>query len=68
MGAVATKAVFALLRSTLTEKAIMNLVVVLASWLAKRTSNDLDDRLVALLKEAVSKRYGKPGNLYPELR
>lgn len=58
-----------LLAAVLTEKFLINLVLLLADWLAKRTQNDLDDRLVAHLRDALGKVKGQPArNLYDELK
>lgn len=48
-----------------TEKVLMNLSVLLLSWIAKRTSNDLDDQVVDLIKNRLDRKNGefKP-NLY----
>lgn len=53
----------------LTEKVIINLVIILASWLASKTKNDLDDQLVEALKDALDKDHGKPvKNLYDQVK
>lgn len=51
-----------------TEKVVINLVVILASWLASKTENDLDDQLVEALKDALDKDHGQPRNLYDDIR
>lgn len=57
-----------LLAAVLTEKFLINLVLLLAEWLAKRTANDLDNRIVAELRDALDKKGGQPArNLYQEI-
>jgi len=55
-----------LLTALLSEKVLINMTVILASWIAKRTDNRLDDQLVQALKDGVSQRQdGRPtGHLY----
>lgn len=55
-------------KTLLTERVIINLVIVLGDWLVKRTSNDLDDKAFKVFKEALDKQYNRPTNLYRELR
>lgn len=58
-----------LLTALFTEKVVTNLVVILASWIAKRTSNDLDDQMVEAIKDGLDKKAGKPaGNLYDRIK
>lgn len=58
-----------LLSGVLTEKFLMNLVLMLAKLLTERTSNDLDDQLLKNFKEALDKRQGTPaGNLYDRVK
>lgn len=68
VGSVLVSTLFRILRSMMTEKVLVNLVVILAEWLASRTKNDLDDRLVAAVKDALDKDQGTPCNLYDEVR
>jgi len=68
VGLILASVMSSLLRGILTEKVLINLVVILASWLASKTKNDLDDQLVGALKEALDKDHGQPKNLYRELR
>ena len=57
-----------LVTALLTDKFIINALVLLLEWLASKTSNDMDDRLVQVLKESLDKRGGKPVNLYQEVK
>lgn len=68
LGSALVSALFRIGRAMLTEKVMVNLVVIMAEWLASRTKNDLDDRLVEAVKEALDKDHGRPGNLYQEVR
>ena len=69
IGAVVVSVLFNLVKVFFTEKVLTNLVVVIASWLAKRTSNDLDDQLVSAIKDGLDKKSGKPaGNLYDRVK
>lgn len=69
LGAIITGALFRIGAALFTEKVLVNLIVVLADWAAKRTSNDLDDRLVEALKDALDKQQGKPNtNLYAQVK
>lgn len=51
-----------------TDRFVLNSVVVLLEWLSRRTTNDLDDKLVEQLKQALDKNCGSEVNLYDELR
>lgn len=69
VGAVLIAVVFNILRAMFTEKVITNLVVIMAEWLAKRSSNDLDDQIVSAIKEGLDKKRGAPANnLYNNLK
>jgi len=69
VGAVLATVLFRIGTTLFTEKVLMNLLVVLASWLAKRTTNDLDDQLVEAVKGGLDKKSGFPaGNLYDEVK
>ena len=65
---IVAKVVTTTLAAVLTERFIMNVLVLLASWLASKTENDLDDQLVEALKDALDKDHGQPRNLYDEIR
>lgn len=66
--AVVARVVTTTLAAVLTERFVMNVLVLLASWLASKTKNDLDDQLVEALKDALDKDHGQPRNLYDEIR
>lgn len=66
--AVVARVVTSTLAAVLTERFVMNVLVLLASWLASKTKNDLDDQLVEALKDALDKDHGRPRNLYDEIR
>ena len=69
MGKLIVSALAGVGKALLTEKIIINLVLVLAEWLVKRTGNDLDDKILAVVKEALDKRQGKSvGNLYDAIK
>jgi len=69
VGAVLATVLFRIGAAIFTEKVLMNLLVILASWLAKRTTNDLDDQLVEAVKEGLDKKSGTPaGNLYDAIK
>lgn len=51
-----------------TEKFLINVFLLLAEWLARRTETDVDDKIVAQLREALGKSRGQPTrNLYKEI-
>lgn len=69
IGSILVSVLFGLLRALFTEKVLTNLVVILASWLVKRTSNDLDDQIVDAIKDGLDKQGGQPaGNLYDRVK
>jgi len=69
IGTVVVSVVFNIIKVLFTEKVLTNLFVILAAWLAKRTSNDLDDQLVSAIKDGLDKKSGKPaGNLYDRVK
>lgn len=58
-----------LLAAVFTERFLINLVLMLADWLVKRTSNDLDNQLVTQLRYALDKQQGRPvDNLYDRVK
>ena len=65
---IVAKVVTTTLAAVLTERFVMNVLVLLASWLASKTENDLDDQLVEALKDALDKDHGQPRNLYDDIR
>jgi len=69
IGPILVSVAFNIIKALLTEKVITNLVVIMAEWLAKRSSNDLDDEIVAAIKDGLDKKQGSPvGNLYSNLK
>lgn len=66
--AVVARVVTSTLAAVLTERFAMNVLVLLASWLASKTKNDLDDQLVEALKDSLDRDHGQPMNLYDEIR
>lgn len=68
IGPILVSVLFNIGRTLLTEKVLTNLVVLLASWLASKTSNDLDDQIVQTIKDGLDKQNGQPRNLYQEVK
>lgn len=69
VGAILVSVLARISTALFTEKVIINLIVMLAEWVAKRTKTDLDDRLVEILKDALDKDHGKPvKNLYDQVK
>lgn len=66
--AVAAKVVATTIATVLTEKFVMNVLVILAEWAVKRWGNDLAADLFRQFKEALDCDHGKPANLYNEIR
>ncbi|HEY9815330.1 MAG TPA: hypothetical protein V6D20_05955 [Candidatus Obscuribacterales bacterium] len=58
-----------LLATFLTERFLLNLIVLLADWAAKKTSNDLDNKMVDELRKSLDKQEGwQVWNLYEEVK
>jgi hypothetical protein len=68
IGAILVSTLFTLGRTLFSEKVLLNLVVLLADWAAKKTTNDLDDKIVKELKGGLDKRQGSPVNLYQSIK
>lgn len=68
IGSVIVSSLFTIGRIMFTEKVLVNLAVLLAEWAAKKTSNDLDDRIVQELKRGIDESRGRPVNLYQEIK
>jgi len=68
LGLVVASLASGVTKALLTERVLINLVIILGDWLVKRTSNDLDDKTFKVFKEALDKQYNRPTNLYRELR
>lgn len=62
------KMLVAFVSSFLTDRFVINVVVVLLQWLVNRTQNDLDNKVFAEVKKALDKNYGSEVNLYKQLR
>ena len=45
----------AILKALLTETAMKRMVILLLEWLASKSSNDLDDKIVEEVKKALEK-------------
>ncbi len=54
LGAVVIGASKTLLVSLLTERVILRLTLEVLEWLAKRSSNKVDDKIVALMRERLA--------------
>ncbi|WP_417358591.1 hypothetical protein [Gallaecimonas pentaromativorans] len=65
MPAVILKILTSMATTLLTERFLLNLLIVLAERLAKSTSNTLDDQIVRELKRAVE---GSKPTLYSEVK
>lgn len=65
MPAVILKILTSMATTMLTERFLLNLLIVLAERLAKSTSNTLDDQIVRELKRAVE---GSKPTLYSEVK
>lgn len=69
MGSVIAKTLFTVGATMFTEKVMMNLLLILATWLAKKTSTDLDDNLVVAIKNGLDQKNGVPqGNIYDNVK
>lgn len=66
--ALAAGVISRLVTSLLTERFVINVAILLLEWLVKRTENDLDDRLLEHLKDALDNDHGTPLNLYDEIK
>ncbi len=66
--AVAARVIATSLAAMLTERFVMNVLVILAEWAVKRWGNDLAADLFRQFKEALDRDHGKPANLYDEIR
>ena len=53
MGAIIAKVGGVLLTKLLTEKVIIRILILLAEWLVKKTTNKLDDGLFIEIKKAL---------------
>ncbi|MDH2289973.1 MULTISPECIES: hypothetical protein [unclassified Cobetia] len=65
MPAIVLKILTSMATTLLTERFLLNLLIVLAERLAKSTSNTLDDQIVRELKRAVE---GSKPTLYSEVK
>lgn len=65
MPAIVLKILTSMATTLLTERFLLNLLIVLAERLAKSTSNTLDDQIVRELKRAVE---GSKPTLYNEVK
>ena len=54
LGAVVVGASKTLLVSLLTERVILRLTLEVLEWLAKRSSNKVDDKIVSLMRERLA--------------
>jgi hypothetical protein len=68
LGSVLVSTLFTIGKALFTEKVLVNLTALLAEWAAKKTSNDLDDRIVQELKRGIDESRGRPVNLYQEVK
>lgn len=66
--AVAARVLATTLAAVLTERFVMNVLVILAGWAVKRWGNDLAGDLFEQFKEALDRDNGQPMNLYDEIR
>lgn len=66
--AVAARVVTTTLATVLTERFIMNVLVLLAEWAVKRWGNDLAADLFQQFKDALDRDHGQPRNLYDDIR
>lgn len=66
--AVAAKVFATTLTTVLTEKFIMNILVILAGWAVKRWGNDLAEDLFEQFRDALDNDHGTPLNLYNEIK
>lgn len=66
--AVAAKVLATTLTAVLTEKFVMNVLVILAGWAVKRWGNDLAEDLFEQFQDALDRDHGTPMNLYNEIK
>lgn len=65
---VAAKVVTTTLAAVLTERFIMNVLVLLAEWAVNQWGNDLAADLFQQFKDALDRDHGQPRNLYDDIR
>ena len=68
VGSILVAVLFRLIKTLFSEKVVLNLVVVFASWAVSRWGNDLTKELYEPLKDALDNYQGRPGNLYDEVK
>lgn len=56
------------LKTSLTEKAIANLIAVLLKFVVTKTSNDLDNRILEAVLDGLDKSAGQSMNLYDHVK
>lgn len=66
--AVAARVVASTLAAVLTERFVMNVLVLLAEWAVNRWGNDLAGDLFEQFKLALDRDGGQQMNLYDEIR
>ncbi len=55
LGTVGLAAAKTMLLSMLTEKMILKLTLMLLEWAARRTTNEIDDRVVSMMRSQLQK-------------
>lgn len=68
MRALLARTLLSVLTSVLTERFILNVLVLLAEWAVRRWGNDLAEDLFAQFKQALDRQEGQPANLYTQIR
>lgn len=68
MQAVVIKVLQSVLASILTEKVLINLIILLAERVVQSTENDLDNQILREFKDALDRNHGTPGNLYKSVK
>jgi hypothetical protein len=56
------------LETFLTEKFLINILLLVGKYIVNRTENDLDNQLFNQFKEALDNNHGTPSNLYKDLK
>lgn len=66
--AIAARVLASVMAAILTERFLVNVLVILAEWAVNRWGNDLASDLFQQFKESLDKDHGQPMNLYDEIR
>ncbi len=65
---IAARVLASVMAAILTERFLVNVLVILAEWAVNRWGNDLAGDLFQQFKDSLDKDHGQPMNLYDEIR